>query len=127
MSEDKYAHRYKPGQSGNPSGKPALPPGVVALRNLTYKQFIDKLQEFGHLTKDEIIAILKSPATTGFDLMFGNWIAQAIDGKGTARQEIIERLWGRVKEVQELPESTIDVTPENLEELYKIAADASIK
>lgn len=79
-----------------------MDPEVRRFREVSYKQFIDKLQEFGGMNELETKATLAHPSITNFDAMFGNLVVKAREGDKDARKDIFERLWGKVKEVHDV-------------------------
>lgn len=110
--------RFKPGQSGNPSGGPKLPEHLRQFRRMKYEEFLDRLQELGGLSRKEFKAQVEDPNQTMFQGMFAKMLLQAHDGDRHARTEILERLWGKVKEVHEIQDSS------NLEDKIKgLSAD----
>ncbi len=87
--------RFKKGVSGNPGGRPASPI-MKEFREITYKQFVESLQKYGDMTREELQADLKRPDATMFELMFGHIVAQAAKGDHYARNLLIDRLWGKI-------------------------------
>lgn len=69
---------------------------------MTYKEFIDALHKYGTLTKLQMAEELKKPEATMFELIFGNIVSKASQGDKDARNLLIERLWGKVKESYDL-------------------------
>lgn len=103
MSTEKYDPRknlkpFPKGQSGNPGGKPKKDLAIKAFRETTYDQFIANLQKYGSLSREQMAEELRRPDATMFELMFGNIVASAAKGDDRARQLLIDRLWGKVKE-----------------------------
>lgn len=90
--------RFKPGVSGNPGGRPK-DPVVKAIRETTLRDFLKKLQELGKKSKDEIELIVEDSKTPMFDLVFARILVDAANGKSDARQVLLDRLWGKVKEM----------------------------
>lgn len=110
--------RFKPGQSGNPSGRPKMSAEARAFRRTSYDEFISKIQEFISLTPKELNNILSQPETTNFSLIFGQMVRSAAEGDAKARCEITDRLWGKVKEV-----TLDDDERKRKDELRQIPAD----
>lgn len=100
----KGGRRFQPGQSGNPSGKngASVDPAIKAFKETTYKDFINKLQKYGAFTRQEIANELQRPDATMFEIMFGQIVASAAKGDKDARAVLLDRLWGKVKEVHEV-------------------------
>lgn len=90
--------RFVKGQSGNPGGGKKLDPFVKEFKETSYKDFINQLQKYGKLTRLEMQADLQRPEATMFEIMFGQIVASAAKGDKDARQVLLERLWGKVKD-----------------------------
>ncbi len=93
---------FKKGKSGNEGGRPKKDPLVQALKDTTYKDFIQGLQKYGTLSRTEMAVELQRPDATMFEIMFGQIVASAAKGDRDARQVLLERLWGKVKEVHDV-------------------------
>jgi len=102
---------FKKGQSGNPNGKPKKDPIIREFQATTYKDFILKLQKYGTFSKEELKEIVDNPKTQTFDLIFIRILYDAMHGKADARQVLLERLWGKVKDHMQ-----IDLESENNKE-----------
>lgn len=110
---------FEPGRSGNPGGRPALPAELKLFRTTTYKDFLSALQRYGQMSKTEIQAELHRADATMFEIMFANLVVSAAKGDKDARKELLERLWGKVKDSIELTKAEADdildlVDPEQL-------------
>lgn len=101
---------FQPGQSGNPSGRPAIPEDVKKLRKLTN----DQIKEVGTLLlegrQSDLDAMVNDPETP----MLKKWMAQiALRGCKTgdvmAFNALADRIAGKIKDhvVLELPKPTI--------------------
>jgi hypothetical protein len=97
---------------------------IRAVRECTYKEFIMALQKFGTMTEAQVKEDLSRPDVTMFEKMFGTIVAQAAKGDPASRSLLIERLWGKVKEGVDINVSQVEVTPENVAQLYEIARRA---
>ncbi len=123
--------RFKPGQSGNPGGRFQLPPELKQFRKMKYEEFLDSLQKLGGLPRSEFKLQAEDPSNTMFQGMFSKMLLQAHDGDRHARTEILERLWGKVKEVHEIQDSSKledkikTLSPEKQEQLIELLREAS--
>src|SRR5687768_16998427 len=91
--------RYKPGQSGNPGGRPRLPEDIKEARQLNRVEFERVANKFLYMTAVEIQAAVRAPETTGLELMVGSIIAKGIkNGDHQRLSFVLDRLIGRVKE-----------------------------
>lgn len=90
--------QFKKGKSGNPSGRKKADPIVTAFKETTYNEFLAGLQKYGKLSREQMQKELTRPDITMFELMFGQIVASAAKGDKDARQVLLDRLWGKVKE-----------------------------
>lgn len=90
--------QFKKGVSGNPSGRKKANPIVSAIKETSYIQFLEGLQKYGALSRTELQAELQRPDATMFEIMFGQIVASAAKGDKDARQVLLDRLWGKVKD-----------------------------
>ena len=68
---------YKPGQSGNPSGKP---------KSLLTKDAVSKIiSEFAFMTPDEIKGVAANPKSTMIEIMIASIIMQTINNGDPSR------------------------------------------
>lgn len=117
--------RWKKGQSGNPGGVPKRRKDVHVFRQTTYEDFIDNLKYFGSLTKEEMQEDLTHAETTMFEHVFGKMVMQAADGDERARNELLNRLWGKPKEILDMSQIiTAKLAMLSNEELIKLAKDS---
>lgn len=123
--------RWSKGQSGNLSGKPKQDPVIAQFKATTYADFIEHLQLYGTYNRKEMDDVLKDPKTKMFDLIFANIVSQAAKGCKHARQVLLDRLWGKVKEVHEITTKSDDLedkikllSPEKQEQLIDLLRDA---
>lgn len=106
----KGGKRFEPGKSGNPSGFSKKKRAEVAFKQTSYEDFINKLQEFGCLNPTQMKEKVQDPEAKMFDVIFGRIIYDASQGKADARQILLERLWGKVKDRVEHSSSTPTIT-----------------
>lgn len=117
---------FPKGKSGNPGGRKALPAELRQFRETSLKDFLSNMQRYGGMTKTELKAELERPEATMFELISGNIVASAARGDKDARQLLIERLWGKVKEVMDT--SVIDerlqaISKDKITQLLKEASN----
>ncbi len=98
----KGGKKFQKGQSGNPGGKQKADPVIQQFKQTSYKDFINQLQKYGTLSRTEMAVELQRPDATMFEIMFGQIVASAAKGDKDARQVLLERLWGKVKEIHEV-------------------------
>ncbi len=97
------------GQSGNISGRPKQKAHIAEFRQTSYEDFINQLQKYGSLTKEEMQEDLNRKDATMFELIFGRILVDAAKGERDARQVLFERLWGKVKDKLEHSSSGISM------------------
>jgi hypothetical protein len=93
------AHAWKPGQSGNPSGRPKLPAELREVKRTTYEEFLTALHKYGHMTRYELVKEIERVDATMFEVMFANVVYKAAEGDKDARTVLLDRLWGKPKEM----------------------------
>jgi len=99
--------QFKKGSSGNLKGRPRMPKELLDFKKTSYQDFLTQLQKYGSMPKIHLIEDLKRPDTTMFELIFGNIVLSASRGDRDARRELLDRLWGKPKDiVDEKTEST---------------------
>lgn len=115
---------FKPGQSGNPLGRPKADPAIKAFKETTYRDFLNSLQKYGAMDPEDLKVELEKPGITVFEVMFGNIVQGAMKGDKDSRNVLLERLWGKVTEkheVADLRKELADVSDERLIDLVKEA------
>lgn len=116
--------RYKPGQTGNPSGRPRTTPEEKKLR----KNFIHAMSLLQSLSMKEIRAIAEDESQPASKVIVAKSVLWAVD-KGSAPlfSEIFNRTIGRVREKDELDDpfdglsqkDMIDLAKKEIEKLEK--------
>lgn len=126
-----FGRPFQPGQSGNPGGIPKVAPFIKKFRRVSYEEFVDHLQTLGSMSRDEFYQAVTDPSQSMFQSMTAKLLEQAVRGDRYARTEILERLWGKVKEVHEIrPPEHMDeklkgLSPEKQEQLIELLSEAS--
>ena len=85
--------RFRPGVSGNPSGRPKVPTELRDARRLSKIEIEQALNRFLFMTEREFEEVMSSPGTTGLELMIGVLIRKGIDeGDHKCISFILDRL-----------------------------------
>jgi len=121
---------FKPGQSGNPNGRPKTADDIRKASALTNEEFLRITNRFLLMTRDEIQVALQNPKASMLELLIGGIIAKATKEQdhqratflldrtiGRAPIELTTTLVERREEVQRI----IDVIPrDKLVDLVRI-------
>lgn len=95
---------FKPGQSGNPKGRPKLAPEIKAIREADSEEIILLLHEFLSQPYQETLKDYQSRTGTTFEQMVSGLIVRCVDhGDSRALETILDRLVGPITK-------TFDVT-----------------
>ncbi len=90
---------FKPGQSGNPSGRPKIPPDILQARKFTQLELERVINALLYLTKADLQARIKDPATPMIEMIAASIMAQAaVKGDHQRLEFILARMIGRVQE-----------------------------
>ena len=108
-------YKWKPGQSGNPAGKPKGFLTVDDIRSMMHR--------FWRMSADDLLTVLENPKTPMGELMIASVMAKAAkDGDYSRLAFLMDRQVGKVKE--EIEQTVRSITDEDLD---KIPRDALIK
>lgn len=116
--------RFKKGQSGNPSGKPKLIPELVGVKPLTKEEVARIIGKYSRMTYPELMELTSGASLPAIDMVIVNALKNAIkDGDLYKLGFLLERTIGKVtdKVETELSVKQVEVTRENLAELYAAA------
>ena len=90
-------HRFQPGKSGNPGGKPKVPDDIAKARKLNQQELERVVNKYLWLDRAALQEAVKDPATPMLELMVASIMAQAAQKGDQQRLEfILQRLIGRV-------------------------------
>ncbi len=126
---------FKPGQSGNPAGRPPVPKDVKKARSLNQFRLERIANKYLHLSKDELWEKYESGTTRGLDLLIIGILLKAVTkGDVNCANFFMERLIGKVKTTVEisrpgakpLEERINGMTDEELE-IYYANLEAKVK
>lgn len=91
--------KFKPGQSGNPGGRPKLPDDIKEARKLNQIEFERVANTYLWQTPEEFHKALASKSTKMIDLMVARIIELAVEKGDHQRLEfLLARMIGKVKE-----------------------------
>ncbi len=96
------AGSFKPGQSGNPGGKPknTVPEHIRAAKALVDEQFFLRLVEIGKAKRSALTEIIADKDAPANDVIFAQLVLDASFGNFKARECYFNRVWGAVKPVE---------------------------
>lgn len=88
---------FKPGQSGNISGRPKLPPEIKEAYKLTQTRFIELVNKYLSMNREEISLASQDPKATTLDLIVLKILQQAIvKGDQIRLTFLLDRLLGKL-------------------------------
>lgn len=95
--------RFKPGQTGNPKGRPRLPIDVLNVEKLTQDELKRRISKHMRMQHDALDAVLASPDSIALDLVIAATLCTAIKTGDIAKAEyLFNRCLGKVKENMEV-------------------------
>jgi hypothetical protein len=92
-------NKFKPGESGNPAGRPAEPQELKELKTLNRSKFEALVNEVIYLSVDELQKIPLDKTANGIKVMLASVLIKAINTGDNRRADFfINRLIGKVPE-----------------------------
>lgn len=94
---------FKPGQSGNPGGRPKMPDDVKAIRLMDKIEYARKLHKFMNMERDELGAYLAGPGVPLIDEYIGAMVLSGAEHADPNKLEtLLRRYIGPVKDEVEI-------------------------
>jgi hypothetical protein len=113
---------WKPGQSGNPNGRPSLPKEIVAERRKNQAALIKLVILYFGMTAEESSQRLAGPEANQLEEAVQGVIGRAKEGDTTAFKYLTEIICGKIPEI-DAEDRTEDMTPQQkLEAMEKATA-----
>jgi len=104
----KGGKKIQPGEVRNPTGRPKLSASANAFKKTSLEDFIENVQKYGAMNARELYAICgedSEGSEPAFSTMAAQWVLDCIAGKPetrhTAREALLNRLWGKVTDKHE--------------------------
>lgn len=99
--------RFKPGQSGNPGGRPKLPEDIKEARKLNQVELERIINKYLAMDREAVKTAISAPGTPMMELMVASIVAQAAQKGDHQRLDfVLNRLVGKVKEQIEVKNVT---------------------
>lgn len=120
----KRGGKWKPGESGNPKGRPPLPPDVRAIQNLSPAYVKRVIAKLARMDRDELKEWLENPDRTAkpnnLEMMLASIIVKATaEGDHSKLSFLLDRSIGKVIE-----ERKVQVQP--VKYITKVRADGAL-
>lgn len=105
--QNKHLKPWKPGQSGNPGGRPTLPEELRAIKELTKEEVKRLFSKHLRATPPELLVVVKDQKASALDSWLAAGILKGIDQGDFSRLGfMLERVIGKPETVQEDPGSS---------------------
>jgi hypothetical protein len=93
---------WKPGQSGNPGGRPRIPDELRGIQSLSQLEVCKLVSKYARMTKEELQASVQDSKTPVLEMAIASIFAQSIkQGDYTRLAFLLDRAIGKVREVPE--------------------------
>lgn len=87
---------FKPGQSGNPNGRPPIPEDIKSARQLNQVEFERTVNSLMEKNKEQLTAILKDPKTPALVMLVARIVRTAMWSADTKRLDfLLNRMVGK--------------------------------
>lgn len=95
---------FKPGQTGNPNGRPKIPKEIQSLRRLTRASLELVINRYVHLSYDDLRAQRQNGSLEVIDMAIVSILCKGIETGDQAKVDyVIARLVGKIPEAPPLP------------------------
>lgn len=90
---------FQKGQSGNPKGRPPIPPELKAVKQLSPQSVRLLVSKFAAMSKEELAELLQKPDTPLIEITIGSIFAKAAkEGDYSRFNFLLDRSVGKVKD-----------------------------
>lgn len=107
--------QFKPGQSGNPKGRPVLPPELRAIKILTPLELSAYVSKYAKMPAIEMKEAVLNPTLPMIELVIANIFMRAVEQGDYQRLAfLLDRAVGRPKEIITEPDKFESMTNDDL-------------
>lgn len=117
--------RFKPGMSGNPSGRPGIPKDLRSVKPLSQDSVNRIISKYASMTLAELDKSSTDPNTPAIELIYASAIKAAIlDGDTNRLEAILNRGIGKVRDNVAVTTRNESLNEEPTEKLLKLVKEA---